>query len=78
MDENSPAKPNIRNLIGTLVFLFVLALYAFLIAAIGDWLEAKGVHTLLQMVFYAIFGIIWFWPARGLFRWMAAGNKTSE
>lgn len=67
--------PNPRNLYGIFIFLFSLMLYAFLVAAGGDRLEAYGVHTLIQMLYFAIFGIIWIFPAKKLFDWMAKGRK---
>ena len=67
--------PNPRNLYGIFIFLFSLMLYAFLVAAGGDMLEGYGVHTLIQMLYFAIFGIIWIFPSKKLFDWMAKGRK---
>ena len=67
--------PNPRNFYGIFIFLFGLGLYAFLIAAGGDALEAFGANLLVQMIYYAIFGIIWIIPAKKLFDWMAKGRS---
>jgi|GEM_PF-1283108 len=75
MSEYEPSTPNPRNLIGIFIFLFCLMLYAFLIAAGGDWLEEKDVWIPVQFLYYLVFGIIWFWPSKSLFLWMARGKK---
>ncbi len=67
--------PNPRNFYGIFIFLFALALYAFLVAAGGDLLEESGVGLLIQMIYFAIFGIIWIIPAKKLFDWMAKGRS---
>lgn len=68
-------QPNPRNLYGIFIFLIALGLYAFGVAAGGDALEGYGVNTLLQMLYFAIFGIIWIFPAKKLFDWMAKGRS---
>ena len=72
MDEHTP---NPRNLYGIFILLFGLALYGFLVAAGGDVLEANGFSLLVQMLYYALFGIIWIFPAKKLFEWMAKGRS---
>ena len=68
-------QPNPRNLYGMFILLFGLGFYAFLIAAGGDALESFGLNVLIQMLYYAIFGIIWIFPAKLLFNWMAKGRS---
>lgn len=67
--------PNPRNFYGIFIFLFGLGLYAFLVAAGGDALNDYGLHASLQMLYFAIFGIIWIFPAKKFFDWMAKGRS---
>jgi len=78
MNDHQPSKPNLRNLIGIFGFLIALGLYAFVVAAGGDWLQAKATPLFLQILYYFIFGIVWFWPAKSIFRWMAAGQNQKD
>lgn len=61
-------RPNPKSLIGLFILLIGLGLYAGLIG----WLsQAIGeMHFALELLFYAIAGIIWIIPARWLMRWM--------
>ncbi len=66
-------KPNPRNLIGILIFIFGLSLYAFAAAAIGDHLV--DFHLSVQMIYYCVAGTFWILPSRKLFQWMAANRN---
>ncbi len=65
-------KPNPRNLLGIFIFLIGLSLWAFAAAAIGDTLV--NLHIAVQMIWYAVAGISWIFPAIKLFAWMARGT----
>lgn len=72
------ARPSLRNLMGVLILIFGLMLYAFAAAAIGDWLEAVKIHTGFQMVFYLVAGILWLIPAKWLIRWIGKGHTQDS
>lgn len=65
-------KPNIRNLIGTLVLIFGLGLYGLIVAELS--VQMGALPFIVEVIFYLIAGLIWLWPARALVRWMMAGN----
>jgi len=70
-----PSRPNGRNVIGMIVLIIGLMLYAFGAAAlgevIGDWPLA------IQFIYYAIAGVVWIFPVRALFLWMANSKEDT-
>jgi len=58
-----------RKLVGTVVLLVFLVLYAWLAAAIGSGriAEARG-HV--QLAYFLVAGLLWVIPAGLLIRWM--------
>jgi hypothetical protein len=58
----------LRILFGSLFLLAGLALYAFLVATIAR--QYLPEHWAVEILFYAVTGIIWIWPAALLTRWM--------
>jgi len=58
-----------RKLIGTLVLLAVLAVYALMIASIGAGRIAAA-PPLAQLAFFFVAGVAWVVPAGLLIRWM--------
>lgn len=75
-DNNDEIRPNPRNFWGTMIFLFGLVLYSFAAAAVGDLL--KDWNTALQMVWYGFAGLVWIFPAKHLFAWMAKGQNHNK
>ena len=75
-DFQSDAKPSGRNLIGTAILLLGLSVYAFIAAAIGNLIDQWWLPV--QVTYYVLAGIIWIFPARRLFVWMAAGRSQSD
>ena len=59
----------LRILLGALILILGLAVYAALVIAIVERLLPG--RTLIDMAFYAAAGIIWIWPAALLTRWMS-------
>lgn len=68
-------RPTRRNTIGIAVLVIGLALYALAVMVLGASLLPE--HALAQLVFYAVAGLAWLWPARALLRWMAAVSEGS-
>lgn len=67
--DQSDEKPRVKNLIGMLLMIFGLTIYAFIAAAIGNALA--GLWVGLQILYYLVVGIIWILPAKKLLDWMA-------
>ena len=61
-------RPSPRSLIGLLILLVSLAIYAGLIGWLSQMIGEM--HSLLELLFYAIAGIIWIIPARWLMQWI--------
>ena len=59
----------IRKLIGTVVLLVFLVLYAWFAAAIGSGRVTEA-HWLVQLVYFLVAGLLWVIPAGLLIRWM--------
>ncbi len=59
--------PRLRKLIGIGALLPGLTLYLVAAAAIG---ERVPDHALLKLLYYAVAGLAWVMPVRGLMRWM--------
>lgn len=68
-DYQTDAKPRGKNLVGVAILLFGLAIYAVAAAAVGDLIADWWVAV--QILYYLIAGIVWIFPARKLFVWMA-------
>ncbi|MBL8699529.1 MAG: DUF2842 domain-containing protein [Alphaproteobacteria bacterium] len=64
-------RPSWRNTVGIAVLVLGLAVYALVVMVIGASMVPD--HALVQLVFFAVAGLAWLWPARGLLRWMARG-----
>ncbi len=59
-----------RKLIGTALLVVLVPIYALIVAAVaGGSISDQG--TLIQVVFYAFFGLAWIVPAGVIIKWMA-------
>jgi hypothetical protein len=63
--------PRIRKLVGTVLLLVVLAIYALLVGVAASAV-LTGSNKFVEMIFYAIAGLAWVVPAGFLIRWMYA------
>ena len=66
------AEPSARTLIGVVLILLLIVLWAGFVAslspAIGRW------PVLVQAPFYLIMGTVWIIPLKPLVRWMTSGR----
>jgi hypothetical protein len=69
--------PRIRKLVGTVLLLVVLAIYALLVAVAASAV-LTGNNKIVEMLFYAIAGVAWVVPAGYLIRWMYATPKQAS
>lgn len=62
--------PRIKKLIGTIVMVLFVALYALVIAAIAPRVLVPGTSKYVEMAFYLVAGLAWAIPLMPLIRWM--------
>jgi hypothetical protein len=58
-----------RKLVGTVVLLVFLAVYAFLAMLVAVMLQVSG-SKIVELLFYVVGGLAWVVPAAWLVRWM--------
>jgi hypothetical protein len=58
----------LRILAGTVILILGLAVYAALVVMVATRLLPDRI--VIDMVFYAVAGTLWIWPAARLTRWM--------
>ncbi|MEM1193586.1 MAG: DUF2842 domain-containing protein [Pseudomonadota bacterium] len=59
--------PRQKKLIGTFVLLFGFLAYLILAITIADYLPS---NKILEIVYFAITGILWIFPVKNLLEWM--------
>lgn len=69
--------PRIRKLVGTVLLLIVLAIYALVVMLVASMLVTDG-NKIIEMIFYAIAGLAWVLPAGYLIKWMYATPRTAR
>jgi hypothetical protein len=60
----------VRKLVGVIVLLVWLFVYVLLAVGIAARL-LPGAHWAVELLFYAVAGVAWVLPARGLISWMS-------
>ena len=72
----TPPQPSARKLVGTLLILLIIAVWAVLVARlarfVGQW------PVIVQAIFYLVMGIAWIFPLRPLVRWIESGHFRAE
>ena len=67
-----PSSPSFRTLVGIVLILLLIAVWAAFIASlahvVGRW------PVLVQAIFYLVVGIIWIIPLKPLVRWIVTGS----
>ncbi len=61
--------PRLKKLIGTIVMILFVILYALVVMAIAPRI-LTGNSKLVEMVFYLVAGLAWVLPLMPLIRWM--------
>lgn len=67
---SKPLPPGARKALGSLAILVWLTVYIVVAVMIGERLH--GLPAIAPLLFYAVAGVGWVIPLRGLFRWMNA------
>lgn len=62
-----------RSTLATLLGLAGFLAYVVLVLLLAD--HVRGLHWALELVFFAVAGIVWVWPARALMFWAARGAE---
>jgi hypothetical protein len=65
--------PRIKKLIGMVALVVGVTVYALIVMMVGQFRLAQS-GPLIQLVYFAIFGLIWIVPAALLIRWMERVN----
>ena len=58
-----------RKLIGTVALMVLIGVYALAVMLIAVVLQVSG-SKIAELLFYAVGGLAWVWPAALLVRWM--------
>ena len=62
-------RKSVRKLIGTIVLLAFIIVYALVAMAIAEG-RIRDAPALIQTVVYIVLGLVWVLPAMPLIRWM--------
>jgi hypothetical protein len=65
--------PRIKKLIGMVALVVGVTVYALIVMMVGQFRLAQS-GPLIQLVYFAVFGLIWIVPAALLIRWMERVN----
>ncbi len=67
----TPPEPTWRKPVGVIGIILYIIIYALLIAALSDWFQA--LPRLVEMLIYAVAGIVWIAPLKPFLLWMNTG-----
>ena len=65
----------LKKLVGTIAILIYLVIYLFAAAAIADGLPSIW---LIQLVYFAIAGVVWVFPLKYLLAWMTKSPSSER
>jgi hypothetical protein len=68
-------RPPLRKLIGTIVLVVFITFYALTAMTIAA-AKLPGTSGLVQLLYFAVAGLIWVIPAGLIITWMAKPRKT--
>ncbi|MEM1289385.1 MAG: DUF2842 domain-containing protein [Pseudomonadota bacterium] len=66
-----------RKLVGTLILLVFITLWAFTTMMVGLWV-LKDASGLTEALFFAVTGCLWAVPAMGILKWMLKPDTPRE
>lgn len=69
--------PRTRKLVGIFIMLAFLVLYALLALATAVALEINTTSKWIELIFYAVAGLLWIVPAAGIIKWMSGGYESA-
>lgn len=62
-------RPRVKKIFGTIALVVGVSVYALIVMFVGQLKLAES-GPLLQLAFFAFFGLVWVIPAALLIRWM--------
>jgi Protein of unknown function (DUF2842) len=65
----------LRKIIGTIVLLAYVMVYAFVVMVIAD-LKLQDASQIIKLTYFLVTGILWIFPAMLLIRWMEKIKKS--
>ena len=65
-------QPSWRKPAGIFLILLLIAVWAFLVVTVAEWLE--GAAWPLLALYYSSAGLVWILPLKPLLRWMETGK----
>ena len=69
MDPRTGMNPRLKKLIGTIVMVAFVIVYALVVMALAPRI-LTGASKLVELAFYAVAGLAWVLPLLPLIRWM--------
>ncbi|MCB1521344.1 MAG: DUF2842 domain-containing protein [Hyphomicrobiaceae bacterium] len=60
-----------RKLIGTILLMILIAVYAVLAVAVAIVLQVQNASKLAELVYYFVAGLLWVLPAGVIIKWMS-------
>jgi hypothetical protein len=67
-----PSNPSWRKPAGAFAIVLLIIAWCWLVVTLFEW--AVGWPVWAQMIFYAIAGVAWIFPARPILVWMETGR----
>ncbi len=67
-----------RKLVGTIVIMVILIVYALLALAAAIVLQVNQASKLVELGYYVIAGLLWIVPAGLVIRWMARPDEPEH
>ena len=55
---------------GTVLLLLLISAYAVLAVAVAVVLQVRNISTTVELIYYAVAGLLWVLPAGWLIAWM--------
>lgn len=69
--------PRIRKLIGTVLLIFIVCLYALLATMIAVAQLAES-HWSIHLLYFAVTGLLWIVPAMFIIKWMEGPTQKGR
>ena len=67
-----------RKLLGTVALFVMIAIYALLALAVAIVLQINESSKIVELVYYALAGLLWILPAGAIIAWMGRPDPPSS
>jgi hypothetical protein len=65
-----------RKLVGTILLMVMITIYALVAMVVAVILEVNTTSKLVELVYYAVAGLLWVLPAAWIIRWMSQDDAA--